>query len=133
MSNQMHSHPLHPHIKYEREMWETIRVIGMKKGRVHPACRYSNWEAFVEAGFPWHNHGESGFADLSLGDSSRKWEAQMQQEILERRESSRNKPLLDPAQVPSGGYGFCNIREPRGVRSMVEEIIQSRATGHESW
>lgn len=129
MSDGMHNHPLHPHIKYEREMWETIRELGIKKGKVHPACRYSNWDAFVSAGFPWHNHGDNAFANLSLGDNSRKWEAQMYQETLARREASRNKPRYDPMSTPEGGYGFCNIRSRGGVRSMTEEIIASRGSG----
>lgn len=130
MRDGMHNHRLHPHIVHEREMWETIRDIGIKKGRLHPASRYSSWEAFVDAGFPWHNHGDDSFTNLSIGDNSRRWEAKMHQETIARREASMSRPRYDPMSTPEGGYGFCNVGRGRGgVRSMTEEIIASRGTG----
>jgi hypothetical protein len=60
----------------EQGTWEALRALNIQLGRrLHPAYRYSDWDAFCKAGKPWHNHGDSSFMDLPHGDTWRGQEA----------------------------------------------------------
>lgn len=66
---------INPFVAEEKKTWEMLRRKHIASGRVHPAFRYSSWEAFVAAGKPWHNHGDTTFVDMAWGDDAQRWEA----------------------------------------------------------
>lgn len=67
---------VNPFLAEEKKTWEFLRRKFISSSLpLHPALRYSNWEAFVAAGKPWHNHGDRSFVDMPWGDDALKWEA----------------------------------------------------------
>ena len=67
---------INPFVAEEKKTWEFLRRKFISSSLpFHPALRYSSWEAFVAAGKPWHNHGDSSFVNMHWGDDAQKWEA----------------------------------------------------------
>jgi hypothetical protein len=81
--------PHNPYVEEERKIWEMLRKKHIAAGDnpLHPSFRYSSWDAFVDAGKPWHNHGENQFHNMTWGDRSLAWEA--------RRREPRRDPVRE--------------------------------------
>ncbi len=86
-----------PYIEDERKIWEMLRKKHIAAGDspLHPSFRYSSWEAFVDAGKPWHNHGETIFHNMTWGDRSLAWEA--------RRRERRYDPIREHERLQEMG------------------------------
>lgn len=105
---QRHIVELNPYEAEERKSWEFLRAKQLREGRnpIHPAFRlYPTWEAFLQAGKPWHNHSEPGERHMMWGDRARGWED----------DRYRKYPHLEPVPQYRKDYGLRPTQQAPGV------------------